>query len=126
MEDNRPNATDPAALAATYATAWEAHDWDTLTSLLADDVTFRGPLGTADNAAECVAGLQRMAQTLQRIDVHVRVSDGSDVITWFDLHSTIAPPTPTANWTHVEDGKITAIRVAFDPRATLAGLAESS
>lgn len=126
MEDNLTTAADTATVATVYATAWEKHDWTTLRSILADDVTFRGPLGTADNAAECVAGLQRMAETLEHIDVLVRLSDGSDVITWFDLHSTIAPPTPTANWTHVEDGKITAIRVAFDPRATLAGLAESS
>lgn len=62
-------------------------------------------------------------QTLDRIEVHARVSDGSDVITWFDLHSTVAPPTPTANWTHVHEGRIAAIRVAFDPRAALEAMA---
>ncbi len=94
--------------------------------MLADDVTFRGPLGTADNAEECLAGLRGMAQTLDRIEVHARLNDDSNVITWFDLHSTIAPPTATANWTQVREGKITAIRVTFDPRATLAGLAAAA
>jgi hypothetical protein len=42
--------------------------------------------------------------------------DGPDVITWFDLHTHDAPPVPTVNWSHVEDGRITRIRVTFDPR----------
>jgi hypothetical protein len=42
------------------------------------------------------------------------------VITWFDLHTTVAEPAPTANWMRVEDGLITEIRVAFDPRGILA------
>ncbi len=44
------------------------------------------------------------------------MADEHDVITWFDLHTSVAPPAPTANWSPVEDGQITRIRVAFDPR----------
>ena len=112
---------DPAALATAYVAAWQEHDWARLRSILADDVTFRGPLGRADSADECIAGLRAMARTLDHIDVRARLSDDTQVITWFDLHSTVAPPTPTANWTRVRDGKITSIRVAFDLRAILAG-----
>ena len=42
--------------------------------------------------------------------------DGPDVLTWYDLHTTQAGPLPTVNWRHVENGKITWIRVTFDPR----------
>ena len=119
--DGQQHPADPAALATTYVAAWQDHDWTTLRSILADDVTFRGPLGRADSAEECIAGLRAMARTLDHIDVRARLSDDTQVITWFDLHSTVAPPTPTANWTRVRDGKITSIRVAFDPRAMLAG-----
>jgi hypothetical protein len=119
--DGQQHPPDPAALAATYVAAWQAHDWTTLRSILADDVTFRGPLGRADSAEECIAGLRAMARTLDSIDVRARLSDDTQVITCFDLHTTVAPPTPTANWTRVRDGKITSIRVAFDPRAMLAG-----
>jgi len=31
--------------------------------------------------------------------------DGPDVVTWFDLHTSVADPIPTANWSHVEDGR---------------------
>jgi ketosteroid isomerase-like protein len=111
---------DTKEIARTYFRAWQDRDAETLRSLLADDATFRGPLGTADGAEECVAGLIGMGRVLDRVEVRAMVADGDDVITFFDLHTTVADPTPTANWTHVEDGLITAIRVAFDPRAILA------
>lgn len=107
-------------IAETYFRAWQERDADTLRSIIADDATFRGPLGTADDGDACVAGLVGMAQVLDRIEVRAMVVDGDDVITFFDLHTTIAPPVPTANWSHVVDGRIASIRVAFNPREILA------
>ncbi len=104
-------------VAETYFRAWKQRDFPTLRAILADDATFRGPLGTADDADSCVKGLQGMAQILDDIVVQRVFVDGQDVLTWFDLHTTVAPPAPTANWQHIEDGKITRIRVTFDPRA---------
>jgi hypothetical protein len=57
-----------------------------------------------------------MSQIMTDIVVRKRLADDTDAITWFDLHTSVAPPVPTANWSHVEDGKITHIRVAFDAR----------
>ncbi len=116
MTDHAATA-DPREVARTYFHSWQARDFDTLRSVLADDVTFAGPLGTASGADGCLAGLRRMAEILQEIVVHHVFVDGPDVLTWFDLHTAIAPPAPTANWSRVENGKITAIRVTFDARA---------
>ncbi len=55
-----------------------------------------------------------MAQITTDIVIRKRFVDGSDALTWFDLHTSVAPPAPTANWSHIEDGKITAIQVTFD------------
>jgi hypothetical protein len=33
----------------------------------------------------------------------------------------VAPPAPTANWSHIENGKITTIRATFDPREIVSG-----
>jgi SnoaL-like domain len=112
---------DPAAVAATYFDAWRARDFDRLRSILADDVDFVGPLGTAEGADACVKGMQGLAQITTDIVVQHRFADGPDVVTWFDLHTTLAPPAPVANWSHVENGLVTRIRVTFDPRAILAG-----
>ncbi|GAA0324916.1 hypothetical protein GCM10010302_75090 [Streptomyces polychromogenes] len=108
-------------LAETYFTAWEAGDFDTLRGLLAEDVDFVGALGTASGVEEALAGLKGLGQVLEKIDVQVRVAEGDEVITWFDLHTKVAAATPTVNWMHVDGGKITRIRVTFDPRALLAG-----
>ncbi len=115
-----PEHRTPAELSATYFEAWKARDATTLRSILADGCTFAGPLATLDNADDCVAGLMGMAQVVTDIVVGVRIADEHDVVTWFDLHTRVAPPAATANWTHVEDGLITAIKVAFDPREILA------
>lgn len=114
------SAPDSSQVAATYFRAWKDKDFDTLRSVLADDVTFRGPLGAADDAESCMQGLRGMAQIITDIVIQHRFVDGADVLTWFDLHTTIAPPCPTANWSHIENGKITAIRVTFDARALAA------
>jgi len=109
----------PLELAETYFAAWQEQDADTLRSVLADDVTFEGPMATIDNADEAVKGLMGLAAATTRLQVRKRLADGDDVITWFELSVEDAGPVPTANWSHVEDGKITAIRVAFDPRPLL-------
>lgn len=120
-EGNINMTTDAGQLAASYFDAWQARDEHALSEILAEDVTFHGPLGTATGRAQCVAGLLGMLGIVTDIEVHARVADGNDVITWFDLHTTVAPPTSTANWSHVENGRIIRIRVAFDPREILAG-----
>jgi hypothetical protein len=115
-ETNSEAVLGTAAAATTYLESWKAHDWDTLRSVLADDVTFDGPLATLTGADACVQGLQGMSHIVTDIVIQKMFVDGADVITWFDLHTSVAAPAPTANWSHVEDGRITAIRVTFDAR----------
>jgi SnoaL-like protein len=108
--------TDSGAVAERYFEAWKSGDWAALRSLLSDDATFRGPLASIEGADGLVEGLKRMGRITTDIVVHKRFVDGPDVLTWFDLHTSIAPPAPTANWSHVENGRITAIQVTFDAR----------
>ncbi|GHB66976.1 hypothetical protein GCM10010347_41310 [Streptomyces cirratus] len=110
----------PEQISEQYFTAWEAGDFDTLSGLLADGVDFVGTLGRASGREECLRGLRGLGRIVEKIEVQARVANDTDVITWFNLHTIGAPPTPTANWSHVEDGQITRIRVTFDPRAILA------
>lgn len=113
--------SDAAEFAERYFAAWQARDEEALTQILAEDVTFQGPLGTANGRAECISGLMGMLGIVTSIEVQARVADEHDVITWFDLHTSVASPAPTANWSHVENGRITRIRVAFDPREIVGG-----
>jgi len=114
--------TAAAAAAATYFDAWQARDFTRLRSVLADDVDFAGPLGEVTGADGCLRGVQGMAQIMTGLQVRKVFRDGPDVLTWFDLSTSVAETVPVANWMHVEDGKITRIRVAFDAR----GIARAS
>lgn len=111
---------DPLTVAAAYFEAWNARDPDALRAILADDATFTGPLGTAGNADEMVESVQRLYAITRQVVIQKMAGDGGDVITWFDLHTTVAPPVPVANWSQVRDGKIVRVQVTFDPRAMLA------
>jgi hypothetical protein len=55
----------------------------------------------------------------RQVEVIKRWADGPDVITWFELSTATARPLPVVNWSHVEGGLITRIRVTFDPRPIL-------
>ena len=78
-------------------------------------------MGQAKGPDECLRGLKGMATIMTDIEIRKVFTAGSDVLTWYDMITTVADPVPVANWMHVEDGKITRIRAAFDPRGILAG-----
>ncbi|MGM7668996.1 nuclear transport factor 2 family protein [Microbacterium sp. A93] len=106
--------------ATIYFDAWRDRDFDLLRTVLADDVEFAGVLGSAHGADECIAGLRGMAEgVMDDLVLHARVVEGQDAMTWFDLVAKNGAVVPTVNWSHVENGLITRIRVTFDPRPLL-------
>ena len=109
-------ADDAANVATTYFDAWKANDFDTMRSLVAEDVRFEGPLATLEGAQDYIKGIQGLSQVISEIVIQKLFVDGQDVLTWYEMHTTVASPVAVANWLHVEEGKITAVRVAFDAR----------
>jgi ketosteroid isomerase-like protein len=111
----------PTETMRRYFDAWKAREFDDFQALLADDVTFEGPLGTADDAASCRAGIEGMSGITTDIVVHTMAADGENVVTMFDLHTTgTEEPVLVANWAQIgEDRRIKRIRVTFDPRPIL-------
>ena len=109
-------ADDPANVATTYFDAWKANDFDTMRSLVADDVRFEGPLATLEGAEDYMEGIRRLSRVISDIVIRKVFVDGQDVLTWYDMHTTGASPVAVANWLHVEEGKITTLQVAFDAR----------
>lgn len=106
-------------IAEQYYPTWMDHDFDAFRALLANDATFEGPMGTADNADECVEGIRRMADMMSGIDITKMWVDGADVITWYEASYTGDQKVNTVNWMHIVGGKIDAIRVTFDPRSII-------
>jgi limonene-1,2-epoxide hydrolase len=109
----------PASVAAAYFDAWKRNDIERVRPLLHDEVVFDGALGSARGAEEAIAGLGRMFAMTDQVEVLHRWVDGPDVLTWFELSTETAGPLAIVNWSHVEAGRITRIRVTFDPRPLL-------
>jgi hypothetical protein len=112
-------ATGPAAVAAAYFAAWRDDDIDRVRPLLHPEVGFTGALGATRGLEETLRGLAGMFAMTRRVEVVKRWVDGPDVITWFELSTDTAEAIPVVNWSSVEDGLITRIRVTFDPRPLL-------
>jgi hypothetical protein len=79
---------------------------------------------TVVDAQACREGIEGMSQITTDMVIRKIFVDGPDVLTWFDLSTKSAPPCPTANWSRVENGKITTIRVTFDPRPIVSAAAQ--
>jgi SnoaL-like domain len=107
---------DAAKVATRYFDAWKVNDFDAMESLVADDITFVGPFAQLEGVADYMEGIKGMSQITSDIVIQKVFVDGPDVLTWYDLHTTVASPVPVANWLHVENGKIASLRVAFDAR----------
>ena len=116
---------DATTAATTYFDAWKKGEFDRLRSILADDVTFSGPMGTASGADDYVGQLANFAGGLDDIAVEKMVADGDDVLTWFNLVPKGGDPVPVVNWCHLEDGRVQRVRVTFDPRPLLESPAPS-
>ena len=110
----------PSQIAELYFFCWEAGDPEPLRGLLAPGVTFDGALGSTRGPEEFIEGLAGMFAATTSNRVRLRLAGDEDVITWSELCIGDKPPVQVANWTHVEDGLITAVNVTFDPRPILA------
>jgi SnoaL-like domain len=120
--------TEATTLAATYFQAWKAKDFATLRSVLADEATFHGPLGTAHSAAECLAGLRQMTQILadiiiQKVSPTVPMCSPGSIYTP-PLHRPLRPRTEPHRGR--EDRRDRGhLRPTRDPRRPLTVLADS-
>jgi ketosteroid isomerase-like protein len=109
----------PKEIATTYFDCWKRGDFDGLRAILADDVTFSGPMGTASGADDYATQLAGFAQRLDDITIEKMLADDHDVLTWFNLHPKGGDLVPVVNWCHVEDDRVQRVRVTFDPRTLL-------
>jgi len=109
--------TNAADIVERYFTAFYTGDGQTARHYLRDDnFSFTGPNATFDNPDSYVKMAGHVAgPLLTRVDQHKVFVDGSDVCIFYDLVIKADPGTiPIAEWYHLEEGKIAAIRLIFD------------
>jgi ketosteroid isomerase-like protein len=116
--------TDAGSIASRCLAAWTSGDMVATRALLDDGMRFVGPLGQTLGADEYVAGVSALGEYVTGADQHEVIVDGDDVCIVYDLLTdTTAGPIPCAGWYQVRDGKVTWVRVFFDPRPLLEALA---
>src|SRR5437763_9805242 len=116
LRSMKMTVTTAAEVVGEYTRAIGAGDMPTARSLMADDMHCTGPIDTFQNRDDFLASLGKLAQIVTGMDVHRVVADGDDVVTIYDLKTTVAGLSPVAEWATVKDGKIVEIRVFFDAR----------
>ena len=107
----------PADTASAYFDGWRRHDAESLRDVLAEDIVFDGPMGHVEGLEDNIASLHGLLGIVRDVVIRHVFVDGADVATVYDLHTTVAAePLLVVNWSHVVDGRITTMRVVFDPR----------
>jgi limonene-1,2-epoxide hydrolase len=103
----------------SYLKALNDQDFKTARSYLHDGMSFIAPVGSYDSADAYLKGneLLRSKYGIEKVlyDIKKVFADGGDVCAFFDFN--IGSATLFAGgWFQVNDGKISSIRVVFDPR----------
>ena len=87
---------------------------------VADNLSFSAPLASYDKARPYFEEMERLRI---RFDIKRVFSDGSDVCLLYDFSS--GPLTMCgAGWYRVENGKISSLKVIYDPRPIIEMLAK--
>jgi ketosteroid isomerase-like protein len=108
---------DAKSVADKFFKAWTSGDFETARGLLHDDLSFKGPIDTFDNADAYIGALRGLSQIVKAAEEQKVFVDGDDVCVIYDLvTATPAGTAPTAEWYHLRNGKISAVRVFFDAR----------
>jgi hypothetical protein len=119
IEGERPknNAKD---VVVNFINALNKEDFRTARKYLNDYMTFKGVLGTRDGADAYMNDMEKMKM---KYDIKKVFADQNDVCIFCDI---IQPNVTFLNcgWYHVENDKISALIVIFDPRPVLAAAAK--
>ena len=107
----------------TYIDAVRRNDPDSLP--LHPDVVFESPLGRYEGVAAFRKGLTDFFKILKSIEV-VRLTADDDTCAAVLKIDTIFGMIPFLEYFHVADRKIVSIRVYYDPRPILQGMAQTS
>lgn len=101
----------------SYRAAVDDKAFDQARGQLADDLDFAGPIDSFDNADDYIEAIKGLSQIVTGTDTKMVFTEGDDVCVIYDLQTvTAAGDAPVAEWYHIENGKISMIRVFFDAR----------
>lgn len=99
----------------TFINALNSEDFTAAREQLADGMKFDGVMGSRDSAEAYISDMTRMKF---KYKVKKVFADEEDVCLLYDIDMAGATIF-TCGWYHVESGKISSLKVVFDPRPLL-------
>lgn len=98
-----------------YMQAAERRDFESARGYLKDNMSYVSPLNSFDRAEPYLK--YNFSLHMPKLDIKKIFADGDDVCLLHETALTTPPATVfAAVWFHVDGGKISSIRVVFDPR----------
>ena len=116
---------DAAQVAEEFFAAWTGKDFDRARALLHDDLAFRGPIDSFDDADAYLAAIRGLSQIVTGADKRKVFVDGDDVCVIYDLKTAPVPSAPTAEWYRVRDGRIASSNFVTDMAAFMTFVTEA-
>ena len=98
-----------------FVDALNPEDFKTAREYVCDDMKFEGVLGSREGADLYFSDMERMKL---KYKVKKVVAEDDDACLLFDV-TMRGIPILSSGWYHMKDGKISTIRVIFDPRPLL-------
>jgi hypothetical protein len=107
--------SDPKSVAARYVEAAGEKDYDTLESLLGDDMSFQGPNTQCSSAKAYIAALKRMQPVWAGNRLREIFSNDDRVCVVYDfITNTQAGAIPAIELLTVRKGRIESVELHFD------------
>jgi limonene-1,2-epoxide hydrolase len=115
MQKNESSAKSAKEIVMAFLQAGERRDFKTARSYVKDNVSYVSPLNSFDRAEPYLKYYEHL--DLPKSDTKKIFADGDDVCLLHELIFTTLPIRCfVCSWFHVDDGKLSSIRVLFDPR----------
>ncbi len=107
----------PSEVALKYFEHWSRKDYQESARYLDDNLSFKGPIDTFNNAKDYLNAISRLGPIVTEVRKKRTFVDGKDVCIVYELvTNTPAGTVPCAEWIHADNGKVKAIQVFFDAR----------
>jgi hypothetical protein len=113
MQENE-TAKNAEKIVMEYLQAAERRDFKSARSYLKDNVLYVSPLNSFDTAEPYLKCLEHL--NLPKSEIKKAFADDHGVVLLTEMNFGKIPATFVCTWFHVDDGKMSVIRVVFDPR----------
>jgi hypothetical protein len=118
MEKNEFSAKSAKDIVIEYLQAAERRDFKSARGYVSDNISYLSPLNSFDRAEPYLKYFESL--DLPKFDIKKIFTDGDDVCLLYEVILTTPPATVFVSfWAHVDGGKISSIRLVFDPRPFL-------